>query len=783
MQILGAHAEVQRRDRLMALVWLLGFMVCAGFCFQQVAYHQPFHSNLLQLLPKDERNPVLHDLSELLAERFQDRLLILVKSDDLQTAYTQTQNLQTRLLASPHLEVDDSSKNLQQEFIRFYRPFSQQLLSAAKRQWLQTHTPEQLAEQTYRELFSPVTSPHPYSFAEDPFNLGGDWLASLAPELKLQDYHGFPLVKEDHDTGHSWLMITLKLKDSPFDIAVQRDVRSALNAFYAASPQAELLTSGMIFHAAAGTEQATQEINTVGLGSLLGIVILVVFVFRRALPLVAVLFTMSGAYILALTISLLVFGKIHIITLAFGSTLLGVAVDYAIHFLVSSQRQGSGLAARHHLRYAMGIGALTSMGAYLLQFFTPFPGLQQMAVFCSAGILGAWITVLALSPFYRITSVSAQAPLIAAAWFFRWGNKVYRPLWGKMRWVSGALLILISLALTGIIRGGTNDAVINLNTSPKQLLDSERQVQDILQQPSVSQFFFIEAETPEQLLIRTQQLNDALAQANLNNLHKQSLQQYLPSQTQQRADRELVNNKLYSEHGALALLCQRLHTQCDAPMVNDNLLTPEQLNASPLAVYLPPLINAHQTWYSLVTLGGNYARDKLDLLGNSIAGVRLVNQTDDLSQLLGRYRASVSKVLLLTLIILAIGLTLRYRYQSWRMFLPLLMAIVFAMGCAAAQGITLFHVMALLLVIGIGLDTAVFYSEGGFNAESWLASSLACATSILAFGLLSLSAVPVLHQFGLIILVGILSCWLLTPLFFRPQPTPDFRTSLESYNR
>jgi predicted exporter len=153
-----------------------------------------------------------------------------------------------------------------------------------------------------------------------------------------------------------------------------------------------------------------------------------------------------------------------------------------------------------------------------------------------------------------------------------------------------------------------------------------------------------------------------------------------------------------------------------------------------------------------------------------VEGVTLVNQTEDLSQLLGRYRTSVSELLALTLVLLAVGLALRYRHHSWRMLLPLMLAMTVALGCAAMGGITLFHVMALLLVIGIGLDTAVFYTEGGFTPESWLASSLACGTSILAFGLLSLSAVPVLHQFGLIILVGILGCWLLTPLFFRPAP-------------
>lgn len=758
-----------------ALGWLFVFCASALFCLWQVTANKPFHSNLLELLPHDERNPALHELSLLMASRFEDKLLVLINSDNPELALSQAQDLQARILASERLAAGNVSQTIQQELIALYRPFSQQLLSAERRQWLQNESSEQIAEQSYRDLFSPVALPRPYTFAEDPFNLGGTWLASLAPPLKMQEYHGFPLILEEQTNKqdgatHSWLLVTARLNSSPFDVATQKDVTQAIQAFRQHWPDAEILTSGMIFHAAAGTEQATREINTVGLGSTIAIILMVLAVFRRVTPLVAVFLSMTAAYVLALTVSLLVFGRIHIITLAFGSTLLGVAGDYAIHFLVTSHATGSGLAARHHLKHAMAVGALTGMGAYLLQFTTPFPGLQQMAIFCAAGIFGAWMTVLALAPFYRINQASANSPIVAADRFFTVAQWIYPRLWMKPRLVGCILALITAVGIFAVIRGGVNDAVVNLNTSPMSLLASERQVQALLQQPSVSRFFYIEADSPEQLLRRTQALAERLAALNDPELRWQSLQQYVPSQAQQQADRMLIAAKLYGEKGALRLLCQKLGTDCLKPPISTKTLNPENLANSQLGDLLPPMLKVKEGWRTLVTLSGSGQSAVLERAASGLEGVRLVNQTDDLSQLLGRYRNSVSMVLLVTIALLVVGLSVRYRRHGWRMMAPLTIAMIIALGCASLDGITLFHIMALLLIIGIGLDTAVFYTEGGFNSESWLASSLSCGTSIIAFGLLSLSAVPVLHQFGLIILVGILSCWLLTPLFFRPRP-------------
>jgi len=776
-----ASAPQTGRNRLYALLWVLVFAASALYCLLQITQHKPFHSNLLELLPRDERNPALHDLSLLMASRFEDKLLVLIKSDEPQAALAQAKDLQAVLMASRRLSSDDLSQSVQQQLIALYRPYSQQLLSSERRQWLEQHTPAELADESLRELYNPVALPRPYGFAEDPFNLGVHWLTSLAPRLKMQEYQGFPMVMVDKaGKAESWLMVTARLKGSPFDVQVQQDVADAIAGFQQRWPQAQMFTSGMIFHATAGTRQATSEMSTVGLGSSLCIIAMVLLVFRRLTPLVAVMLSMTSAYVLALTVSLLVFGRIHVITLAFGSTLLGVAGDYAIHFLVSSHNEGSGLSARRHLARAMAIGALTGMASYLLQFTTPFPGLQQMAIFCAAGILGAWMTVLALAPFYPVSPRSNEAPLKAADRFYYVAMWLYPTLWRKPKQVAAVLVLLTATGVGLVLRGGVNDAVINLNTSPESLLNSERQVQQILQQPSVSRFFFVEADSPEQLLTRIQALGDKLSVLSHQqpDLGWQTLQQYVPAQAQQAADRDLVQRKLYGPQGALSLLCQKLNTTCADPAPAQELLTPAALDNSGLGDLLPPFMKDigmkdrgnTSEWQTLVTLSGSTPEAILVDAAAGLPGVKLVNQTSDLSQLLGRYRASVSQVLLATIVLLAFGLSWRYRGHGWRMLAPLLIAMSLALACASLKGITLFHVMALLLIIGIGLDTAVFYTEGGFNAESWLASSLSCGTSIIAFGLLSLSAVPVLHQFGLIILVGILSCWLLTPLFFRPQP-------------
>jgi predicted exporter len=81
------------------------------------------------------------------------------------------------------------------------------------------------------------------------------------------------------------------------------------------------------------------------------------------------------------------------------------------------------------------------------------------------------------------------------------------------------------------------------------------------------------------------------------------------------------------------------------------------------------------------------------------------------------------------------------------------------------QPVSLFNVMALLLVLGLGVDYALFFRETGIDDDTTiLAIALSAITTILAFGLLAFSATTAIHAFGLTITIGITAAFLLAPL-------------------
>jgi predicted exporter len=136
---------------------------------------------------------------------------------------------------------------------------------------------------------------------------------------------------------------------------------------------------------------------------------------------------------------------------------------------------------------------------------------------------------------------------------------------------------------------------------------------------------------------------------------------------------------------------------------------------------------------------------------------------------MGKYRVQVGTWVLLAYLFVLLALVLRYKRQVWRIVMPPLLASVFTLAILIEleQGINLFHMMALILVLGIGLDMGIFLIETDEARHTWLAVSLSAFTSLLAFGLLALSDTPVLHHFGVTVAIGLSLVWLIAPLMRR----------------
>jgi predicted exporter len=161
-----------------------------------------------------------------------------------------------------------------------------------------------------------------------------------------------------------------------------------------------------------------------------------------------------------------------------------------------------------------------------------------------------------------------------------------------------------------------------------------------------------------------------------------------------------------------------------------------------------------------------------------LPGVRVVDEVAGISETLHRYRRIA--LMLAAAVYALIGLLLAARYGLAGSMATLLPALGGGLLALAALGwcgapVNLFHVLALLLVLGMGSDYTIFLRESrGAETRALLAVLLAAATAVLSFGLLAFSSVPFIRAIGAVQAPGICFSVLLA-LALRPRPLQEAR--------
>lgn len=739
--------------------------VCAIYSSGKILSGNGFESNILSLIP-DELVPVENQqVKAQLMKQVEQNFIVLLKGEDSAQGLQLAKSLQAQLHSVSGVTLSEPVSQLEEAIRNFYFPFRYQLLSPELRHRLQTLSPQQIADNRLQALYSPIRSYAPYSFEDDAFNLGGEWIQSILNVNDRFEATEIPSVKDGQD---SWYLIHGGLQLSPFNMEMQQRLLGSLDDFsrqYEAH-SFELLTSGLIFHAAQGAKIAQSEISTVGAGSLIAVLALILIVFRSAQSFLFILSILASSTLVALSITWLIFGQVHLVTLAFGSTLLGLVADYCFHFLVKMRATGDPLIARKLLIKGLVISCLTSVAAYLIQLFSPFPGLQQFAVFVASGLMAACVTVLILGVLFKPT-VPTVIPVGRV--FGTLFEPAYRKLAGLKGWLVMIAAGIFLAAITHLHQQGVEDNVRSLNTSGSQLIESEQKVQQLLGNFSLQRYFLVEGQSPQQVLQQTTLLVNKISES-LNVDANQvivSPTSVVPSLLQQQSDYQLIQEKIFSADGAAGLLCHSLQSDCEwlthHPIFNAK-LAPNYIPQ--LLIPLSPSLSILKDNAAVVFIRDEQLVQQISEIDLDISGVTYVDKVENLTLILKSFRQQTSWLLGGFYLCLVVFSLLVFRKRGLLIISAVTFSSIVALSIASGTGVTLFHVLALLLVIGITVDTAVFYITPGLDKDTWTASTLACLTSIIAFGLLSLSQVPLLNQFGSVVFVGLICAWFVTPLIY-----------------
>jgi predicted exporter len=751
-------------------------------------------TNILALLPAQERDPMLKRALAQMVEAAQQRVIVLIGAPEWNDALRAANIYRKSLAPFCHLICADQqvTDRTESDWIETFKNHRLALLTREDDAALRVQAPSYWLDRALAKLYSPFAGPQPLAWQEDPFGLFNNWLMARAQETPVRPRDGELSVSADQ---RFYVVLPLTLRLPAFALAGQQAVMPVLaqarQAVTQMAPKIGIIQAGVVLHASAAATQARQEMSTIGIGSLAGILILIWTTFRSLKPIILVTLSIAIGCLGALSISWLIFERIHLITLVFGASLIGVAQDYGIYFfcqragLANHQLDSWGLLRR--ILPALILTLVTTLIGYVGLVLTPFPGLRQMALFSATGLSFAWLTVVCWFP------ALARASALNQRCAERYGHSL--AAWPRLAYDRRTLytaLAFTAVLLYGGSRMTVQDDIRSLQKSPQNLLDDQLKIGKILDLATPVQFYLLRAANTEALLQREETLKqrlDLLVQQQQIGGY-QAISNWVPSARLQASRRQLIERSLLSEQGVLASLAVKLG---EGPAwlkgARERLLASGQ----PITVdeYFQTPASKPWRYLWLGQVGNQYAsiialrgvsRSNLGILQQTVSGLEGVDWVDQVSQisaLLGAYRHYMAWVLLLSYFTVYALLYPRYRQSSWRILAPtaVAMLLTLALLSIAGQGLQLFHLLALMLLLGIGVDYGIFLQEPDSQADgaAWLAVGISALSTLLSFGLLGLSQTPALRAFGLTMAIGIAAVALIVPCFRRADAAAQSR--------
>lgn len=766
---------VRRRFRL----WTAAVVVLAVVFGAWVVPHPQLETNILALLPSDHADPGVDRALQRFTDLFGSQLVFLVGDRDFNKARAGAQELAATLKTSGKFRQVRCTigAGWLQQAAAVYAPYRDGLLSDRARRWLQQGDDAEVLAQARQALYTPAAFMRRSDAGNDPLDLFGGFLAQTTPAVtgKL-DLRDNVLTTSDH--GVHYVLVNAVLDGKPFSATVGKTVGPVLDQALAAARASGLkvLASGVIFHAVAAADEARTQLDRFAVIQSLGLLLLLWWAFRSWRVPLLVVATLLVGFVAAFTACQFVFGRVHVLTLVFGCNLAGVAIDYCLYFCADQFRA----PGRWHPRDAVAqvggaitLGMLISVLSYAVLATTPFPGLRQMAVFCGVGLAVAYGCVLCWYPRWLRPAPAVGAQRRASrfarvdAGLAQGIARIPAPAW--------AVLVVVLIVATGfgLYRLQFQDDVRVLQDAPPALLKQDEAVGRLLGAQIDRRFFLVRGTSPEAVLEREEALRARLAQAVSHGEigGYTAVTQALPSARRQAEDRVLLARQVYDgNHGLLARFMRQLGFSQQAI---DARLAAFKPQAAPLTVkqWLPTTAAEpyRHLWLgdigggvfaSVVTMSDVHDAAAVARQTAGLPGVRLIDRIADVSAVLGAYRVRILWLAALAgaLSVLLLALNFRRWVDLPLAFTPALAAVLtFAVFGLLGIAANLFNVVALLLVLGLGVDYAIFTQRGRARGISMLLSvSLAAAATLLAFGLLALSPTPFIRSLGLTVLIGVL---------------------------
>jgi predicted exporter len=768
-------------------IWALAniLLIAAGLVARPLAVD----TNLMSILPDSGADRAGEEAQRKMSGSSNGGFYLLVSDPDFEIAKGGAERVYSKAkslgeLESLTLSIEGGTYSSFSDYL-FENRYG--LLPEAAKRALEDNKGKKVAQDALRDIYGLLSIGTMDRLDLDPFALSSSSLkaflgSGLLQGLSVAPKEGVLAAQKD---GRWYVLLIGKLKGASVGTGTKGDFVPALRALcdteIAAHPGLRVAYSGVPFHTYESSQTAQGQIAVISTVATILVIALTLLFFKSFIPLVATVGSLAAGIAAALAATNLVFGEVHIFTLLFGTSLIGNAVDFALLFFAEWKNPDEDRSGPEVLRRVLGqitLGLATTLVSYFALCTAPFPLIRQIAVFSIFGLLGAFAAELFLfAPIRAPKAGAAPLPLGFSGSLFRAYDRLHKSPIALRLFLAAAIA---GAAILGFVRLGSSNDIRTLYTVSPELGASEKEAASVLGLASSGQYFILRAGSDEELLLREEglcaELSQAVSRGELGSFAATSM--LLPSKASQEASYRLVAERLMPEAEAqMSALgftdAERSAFTADFASRAGRTVGPEEFFSKDFSSLAKSLWigKVEGESFSAVLLMGVKDKAALASLASKARGARYVDTVGDVSSVLDRYSLVAMILLGIAYLVTFAGLWPFYGPRAAFAIIgaPLLSSVLAtaALGLAGLP-FSIFAVIGLLLILGTGVDYALFYYDGAKHPKvTAIGIFLAMITTFISYAALAFCSFTPAKVFGYVLTVGTAASYLVAPIAAR----------------
>lgn len=624
-----------------------------------------------------------------------------------------------------------------------------------------------------------------YNFRKDPLGLMKYPLSHL--EKLKGDGEVTIANNEIFNTAGNAVLFNLKSRFGNNNIGENKPlvahIDSINNRFTKQYPEYNFYTYGGPIVAVGNANQMTMDtIITLSI-TIVGLFLLTSYAFKRKRITLLMFTPVIFGILFSLGLSYIVQGQLSLMAIGIGAVILGIALDFSIHFINHWKHEGDIAKTIQHIAKPLTLGAITTIGAFVILQFAAAPILNDLGLFASFGLLGAVLfTLIALPhllPNTPTSNINSNPTLI---------DKLSHTQPEKNKW-----LILLILIITPILYHYSKQIKFDGDLQHMNFLSKEtrlaEQFFDKTYHLTSSNGFIIPKDIKTQNNIE-QTLADLIKEEKIFDVNHNS--NLLPSTTLQTERINRWNNYWTSEKVAnynkiiSEVVAESGINFKPIPQFNPAIYQQQQISASDYQILkqVHGFYNHNQPHQEVITYKANQDyRDEVITTLNHIDGVVAADSRYITESILHYVIDDFNQLVFYSGLLVFIALLIAYGRIELALisFIPMAISWIWILGIMTLLQIpfNFVNIIICTLIFGLGDDYSIFmtdslieqYKKGQKNLNiSRSAIYFSALTTVLGLGVLIFAQHPVLRSIAIIAVLGlsavVLISQVLQPLLF-----------------